>query len=68
MPASPQNSPFLAWALCRNAYDMLNDPYRVREAKLVDVGSHIEIENYTIVKQEEQFYGVQPALQSALKP
>ena len=39
------------------AYDyMLNDPYRVRVLKLVDVGSHIEIENYT-VKQEEQFYG-----------
>jgi len=30
--------------------------YRVRVLKLVDVGSHIEIENYT-VKQEEQFYG-----------
>jgi len=39
------------------AYDyMLNDPYRVRVLKLIDVGSHIEIENYT-VKQEEQFYG-----------
>jgi hypothetical protein len=39
------------------AYDyMLNDPYRVRVLKLVEVGEHIEIENY-IVKDETQFYG-----------
>ncbi len=39
------------------AYDyMLNDPYRVRVLRLVEAGSHIEIENYT-VKLEENFYG-----------
>ncbi len=39
------------------AYDYtLNDPYRVRVLKLVEVGDRLEIENYT-VKQEEQFYG-----------
>ena len=39
------------------AYDyMLNDPYRVRVLRLVEAGSHIEIENYT-VKEEELFYG-----------
>ncbi len=39
------------------AYDyMLNDPYRVRVLRLVEAGSHIEIENYT-VKQEAHFYG-----------
>jgi len=37
------------------AYDYINDPYRVG-FEVIDVGSHIEIENYT-VKQEEQFYG-----------
>lgn len=39
------------------AYDyMLNNPYRVRVLNLIEAGSHIEIENYTI-KQSEQFYG-----------
>jgi len=39
------------------AYDyMLNDPYRLRVLKLVNVGDRIEIENYT-VKQEQRFYG-----------
>ena len=39
------------------AYDYtLNDPYRVRVLKLVEVGDRLEIENYT-VEQEEQFYG-----------
>lgn len=39
------------------AYDYtLNNPYRVRVLKLVDKGSHIEIENYT-VKEEQKFYG-----------
>lgn len=47
------------------AYDfMLNNPYRVRVLKLLEVGDasgkgsaqRIEIENYT-VKQEKQFYG-----------
>lgn len=39
------------------AYDyMLNNPYRVRVLKLVEVGDRIEIENYTL-KQEQQFYG-----------
>ncbi|GET38820.1 chromophore lyase CpcT/CpeT [Microseira wollei] len=39
------------------AYDFaLNQPYRVRVLKFVEVGSRIEIENYKI-KQEEQFYG-----------
>ncbi|MBE9006836.1 chromophore lyase CpcT/CpeT [Fortiea sp. LEGE XX443] len=39
------------------AYDyMLNDPYRLRVLKLVNVGDRIQIENYT-VKQEEKFYG-----------
>jgi hypothetical protein len=39
------------------AYDYtLNDPYRVRVLKLIEVGDHIEIENY-MVKDEKQFYG-----------
>lgn len=39
------------------AYDyMINIPYRARVLKLVDTGSYIEIENYTI-KDEKQFYG-----------
>ncbi len=39
------------------AYDyMLNNPYRVRVLKLVNTGSRIEIENYT-VKDEQKFYG-----------
>lgn len=39
------------------AYDyMLNDPYRVRVLKLLVVGDHIEIENYTL-KNEVPFYG-----------
>lgn len=39
------------------AYDyILNKPYRVRVLNLMEAGSRIEIENYTI-KQEEQFYG-----------
>ncbi|MBD1810067.1 chromophore lyase CpcT/CpeT [Microcoleus sp. FACHB-SPT15] len=39
------------------AYDyMLNDPYRLRVLKLINAGSHIEIENYT-VKDEKPFYG-----------
>ncbi|AFY43839.1 chromophore lyase CpcT/CpeT [Nostoc sp. PCC 7107] len=39
------------------AYDYtLNDPYRLRVLKLVNVGDRIQIENYT-VKQEEKFYG-----------
>ena len=39
------------------AYDyMLNNPYRVRVLKLVNIGDSIAIENY-IVKQEEKFYG-----------
>ncbi|MBR8839069.1 MAG: chromophore lyase CpcT/CpeT [Stigonema ocellatum SAG 48.90 = DSM 106950] len=39
------------------AYDYaLNDPYRVRVLKLINVGDHIEIENYSL-KEEQQFYG-----------
>ncbi|WP_413200084.1 chromophore lyase CpcT/CpeT [Nostoc piscinale] len=39
------------------AYDyLLNDPYRLRVLKLLNVGDRIQIENYT-VKQEEKFYG-----------
>ncbi|NEQ20975.1 MAG: chorismate-binding protein [Microcoleus sp. SIO2G3] len=39
------------------AYDyMLNEPYRLRVLKLINAGSHIEIENYT-VKDEKPFYG-----------
>lgn len=39
------------------AYDyMLHDPYRVRVLKLIEVGDHIKIENYT-VKDEQKFYG-----------
>ncbi len=39
------------------AYDyMLNDPYRVAVAKLVNAGDHIQIENYK-VKDEQNFYG-----------
>jgi CpeT/CpcT family (DUF1001) len=45
------------------AYDyMLNDPYRVRVLKLVNTGSNIAIENYT-VKNEESFYGASRNLQ-----
>ncbi|MFH7029708.1 MAG: chromophore lyase CpcT/CpeT [Heteroscytonema crispum UTEX LB 1556] len=45
------------------AYDyMLNDPYRVRVLKLVNTGSNIAIENYT-VKNEENFYGASRNLQ-----
>lgn len=45
------------------AYDyMLNDPYRVRVLKLVNVGDRIEIENYGI-KDEQQFYGAARNLQ-----
>ncbi|MFW5667472.1 MAG: chromophore lyase CpcT/CpeT, partial [Coleofasciculus sp.] len=39
------------------AYDyLLNAPYRLRVLKLMVVGDHIEIENYTI-KEPEKFYG-----------
>ncbi|MEQ9234121.1 CpcT/CpeT family chromophore lyase [Coleofasciculus sp. E2-BRE-01] len=39
------------------AYDyLLNVPYRLRVLKLMVVGDHIEIENYT-VKEPEKFYG-----------
>jgi len=39
------------------AYDyMLNDPYRVAVAKLIDAGDHIQIENYK-VRDEQRFYG-----------
>jgi hypothetical protein len=39
------------------AYDYLLDvPYRLRVLKLIQVGDHIEIENYT-VKEEKKFYG-----------
>ncbi len=45
------------------AYDyMLNDPYRLRVLKLLNAGSHIEIENYT-VKEEKKFYGASRNLQ-----
>jgi CpeT/CpcT family (DUF1001) len=45
------------------AYDFaLNQPYRVRVLKFVEVDSHIEIENYKI-KQEEQFHGAARDLQ-----
>lgn len=45
------------------AYDyMINDPYRVAVAKLVDAGDHIEIENYK-VKDEQKFYGASRDLQ-----
>jgi hypothetical protein len=43
--------------LVEQAYDyMVNSPYRLRVLKLVQVGDHIEIENYT-VKNEKPFYG-----------
>jgi hypothetical protein len=43
--------------IVEQAYDyMLNNPYRVRVLKLITVGDHIEIENYTL-KEEEKFYG-----------
>ncbi len=39
------------------AYDYdLKNPYRLRVLKLVQVGEHLEIENY-MVKDEERFYG-----------
>jgi hypothetical protein len=39
------------------AYDfMLNRPYRMRVMKLIDAGSHIAIEHYT-VKDEQNYYG-----------
>ncbi len=45
------------------AYDYaLNDPYRVRVLKLLNVGDHIEIENYS-VKEEQQFYGASRDIQ-----
>ena len=45
------------------AYDyMLNDPYRLRVLKLINAGSHIEIENYT-VKDEKPFYGASRSLE-----
>jgi hypothetical protein len=45
------------------AYDfMLNAPYRLRVLKLMVVGDHIHLENYT-VKQEENFYGASRDLQ-----
>jgi CpeT/CpcT family (DUF1001) len=45
------------------AYDyMLNDPYRLRVLKLINTGSNIAIENYT-VKNEENFYGASRKLQ-----
>lgn len=45
------------------AYDyMLNMPYRARVLKLVDTGSRIEIENYTL-KDEKSFYGAARNLQ-----
>lgn len=34
----------------------VNDPYRVRVLKLVSVGDHIEVENYS-VENESEFYG-----------
>jgi hypothetical protein len=43
--------------LVEQAYDyMVNNPYRLRVLKLMLVGDHIEIANYT-VKDEKQFYG-----------
>ena len=43
--------------LVEQAYDyMLSNPYRMRVLKLVNTGSYIEIENYS-VKEEQQFYG-----------
>jgi CpeT/CpcT family (DUF1001) len=49
------------------AYDFaLNQPYRVRVLKFVEVDSHIEIENYKI-KQEEQFYGASRDLERLQK-
>lgn len=43
--------------LVEQAYDyMVNDPYRLRVLKLIQVDDHIEIENYS-VKDEKQFYG-----------
>ncbi|MGB5960277.1 MAG: chromophore lyase CpcT/CpeT [Coleofasciculaceae cyanobacterium] len=43
--------------LVEQAYDyMVNSPYRLRVLKLIQVGDHIEIENYT-VKDENRFYG-----------
>lgn len=45
------------------AYDyMLNDPYRVRVLKLINIGNGIAIENYT-VNQEQAFYGAARDLQ-----
>ncbi|YAF94159.1 MAG: chromophore lyase CpcT/CpeT [Nodularia sp. CChRGM 3473] len=41
---------------------MLNDPYRVRVLKLLTTGDRIQIENYT-VKKEENFYGASRDLQ-----
>ncbi|HAX79313.1 MAG TPA: chorismate-binding protein [Cyanobacteria bacterium UBA11372] len=49
------------------AYDFaLNQPYRVRVLKFVEVDSRIEIENYKI-KQEEQFYGASRDLERLQK-
>lgn len=43
--------------LVEQAYDyMVNSPYRLRVLKLMQVGDHIAIENYT-VKDEKRFYG-----------
>ncbi|MBD2437714.1 chromophore lyase CpcT/CpeT [Nostoc sp. FACHB-110] len=45
------------------AYDYaLNDPYRLRVLKLINTGDRIQIENYT-VKKEEQFYGASRKLE-----
>lgn len=42
--------------LVEQAYDInLNAPYRLRVLKLVDVGDHIEIENYLVEDQEQLF-------------
>lgn len=45
------------------AYDyMINNPYRVRVLKLLEVGDHIEIENYTL-KESNSFFGASRDLQ-----
>lgn len=45
------------------SYDyILNNPYRVRVLKLINTGSHIEIENYT-VKDEQKLYGASRSLE-----
>jgi len=59
---------FLAWALCRTSLWLYAEwPHRVRVLKLIDVGSHIEIEKLHLAK-EEQFPACEKERLKALTP